>query len=67
MNAEFSLPKFLSDECKELLQGIFVADPVKRFTMQQIRDHPWYRLVNPETPSFDIQRSLTQVNQKVIT
>jgi aurora kinase, other len=45
MNAEFTLPKFLSPEAKDFLTNIFVADPEERFGIEEIRNHPWYKLV----------------------
>ena len=31
----------LSDDCKDILSKIFVADPTQRITIQGILRHPW--------------------------
>lgn len=48
MNAEYSLPKFLSNEAKDILSKIFVTDPNKRIGIEGLKEHPWYRLHQPE-------------------
>ena len=43
MNAEFTLPKFLSPEAKDFISNIFIANPENRFGIEEIRNHPWYK------------------------
>eukprot|EP01017_Pseudomicrothorax_dubius_P035731 TRINITY_DN504_c0_g1_i2.p1 TRINITY_DN504_c0_g1~~TRINITY_DN504_c0_g1_i2.p1 ORF type:complete len:295 (+),score=27.77 TRINITY_DN504_c0_g1_i2:138-1022(+) len=38
-----------SPELKDLLNGIFEADPKKRFSIPEIKNHPWYCGVLPTT------------------
>ncbi|CDY31613.1 BnaA03g54390D [Brassica napus] len=40
----FTIPDYvrISSECKHLLSHIFVADPDKRITVQEIEKHPWF-------------------------
>lgn len=66
MNAEFSLPKFLSPEAKDFISNIFIANPEQRYGVEEIRNHPWYKLVQPETSSFGAQRQMGQVNMKIV-
>eukprot|EP00884_Botryococcus_braunii_P022447 jgi/Botrbrau1/8887/Bobra.0148s0007.1 len=33
----------VSDECKDLISKILVADHAKRYTIKQILEHPWYK------------------------
>ena len=42
LNAEYTLPDFLSEEAKDIIAKIFITDPKKRITIEQIRKHPWY-------------------------
>ena len=42
LNGEFKMPKFLSKEAQNLLLGILNIDPEKRYTITDIRKHPWY-------------------------
>lgn len=38
------MPKFLSNDAKDMLTNILNTDPTKRFTIEQIRKHPWWNL-----------------------
>ncbi len=58
MNAEYSLPKFLSEDAKDMLAKIFTTDPDKRISVEEIREHPWFKLHAPETASFNAARNL---------
>ena len=42
---EFPARVPVSDNCKDLLRRILVADPTRRLTIAQIQQHPWYRQV----------------------
>jgi 5'-AMP-activated protein kinase catalytic alpha subunit len=41
--ASYKLPKFVSFEVSELIKGILNTDPRKRYTIEDIRRHPWYQ------------------------
>nr|XP_016501298.1 PREDICTED: serine/threonine-protein kinase SAPK2-like isoform X4 [Nicotiana tabacum] len=44
LSVQYSIPYYVrvSKECKHLLSQIFVADPEKRITMEDIKKHPWF-------------------------
>ena len=42
LSGEYSLPKFVSPDAKDLLKNILNTDPEKRFTISDIRKHAWY-------------------------
>ena len=44
LSAEYTLPKFLSSDAKDIIQKIFVTDPEKRITIEELRLHRWYKL-----------------------
>jgi len=44
MAGEYSVPKFLSVEARDLLRGILNTDPNKRFTLDDIKRHPWFAI-----------------------
>ena len=44
MSAEYTLPKFLSSEAKDLINHIFIANPDDRYGIEEIRNHPWFKL-----------------------
>lgn len=51
MSGEYQSPKFTSMEAKDLIAGILCTDPDKRFTIEQIREHPWCQQVKVECPT----------------
>jgi hypothetical protein len=48
LSGDYKPPKWISPEAKDLIRCILEVDPRKRYTMADIRKHPWYNLV-PET------------------
>uniref|UniRef100_A0A803PMY6 non-specific serine/threonine protein kinase n=1 Tax=Cannabis sativa TaxID=3483 RepID=A0A803PMY6_CANSA len=44
MSVQYSIPDYVrvSAECKHLLSRIFVANPAKRITIPEIKQHPWF-------------------------
>lgn len=41
MGAEYTLPKFLSGQCKDMIRRILNTDPDTRFSVADIRNHTW--------------------------
>lgn len=39
----YSLPSYLSSEAKHLLSSMLIVDPVKRITISEIRQLPWFQ------------------------
>jgi len=44
MAVSYTIPSYvhISPECRQLLEAIFVADPTKRITIDEIKRHPWF-------------------------
>ena len=42
LSADYQVPKFVSEEAKDLISCILNTDPQKRYTIEQIREHPWF-------------------------
>ena len=38
----FKIPEFLSENAKDILQKILVVDPKKRYSISEIKNHPWF-------------------------
>ena len=66
MNAEYTLPKFLSSEAKDMIKNIFLTNPEERFGIEEIRNHPWYKLSQPEAPSFNSAWTANSINHKIV-
>ena len=45
---KFKIPKYISDSCKDFLHKILNVDPEKRYTIEQIKKHPWFNMINPK-------------------
>ena len=43
----FRLPETLSQSVRDLLRNLLLADPNRRFTVTQSKNHPWTRLCVP--------------------
>ncbi|CAI0439389.1 unnamed protein product [Linum tenue] len=71
MGVQYKIPDFvhISQDCRHLISRIFVANPLKRITMKEIKSHPWFLKNLPrelteaaqtmyyrkENPSFSLQ------------
>ncbi|OMJ87208.1 hypothetical protein SteCoe_11134 [Stentor coeruleus] len=44
----YKTPKFISPEAKDLIKCILVTDPDKRFNINDIRDHTWFKQSSEE-------------------
>lgn len=42
LNCDFLIPGFISKSSKDLIKKVLNTDPVKRFTIPDIRGHEWY-------------------------
>jgi 5'-AMP-activated protein kinase, catalytic alpha subunit len=47
LSGQFQMPKTISSDCADLLTKIMNTDPDKRYTTEQIKQHPWYLLHKP--------------------
>jgi len=43
VTGEYTVPDFVSEDAKELLDGMLTADPTERLTAPQIRETRWYQ------------------------
>jgi len=59
MSVQYVIPPYvrLSPECKHLLSRIFIANPNKRITMAEIRQHEWFRKNLPADLMTDVDPS----------
>lgn len=45
LGAEYQIPSFVSPSCKDLIQRVLNTDPEKRYSLAQIKAHPWFNMV----------------------
>ena len=43
MAGDYKIPKFLSTDCSHFVSKILQTDPDVRYSIEEIRAHPWYR------------------------
>jgi 5'-AMP-activated protein kinase catalytic alpha subunit len=48
IECSYTIPNHMSDLAKDLIQRILVVDPLKRATIKDIRNHPWFQMNLPE-------------------
>ena len=46
MSGKYKIPNFLSDGAKDIISKILVIDPKKRYTINQIKKHPWFNQID---------------------
>lgn len=51
---DYQTPKWISAEVKDLINCILEVDPKKRYTVENIRKHPWYNIVSESSIPRDI-------------
>ncbi|CAD8087328.1 unnamed protein product [Paramecium sonneborni] len=50
LNGEYQIPNFVSPEGTSFLKGILNINPEKRFNLEQIKSHPWFKLYRRSHP-----------------
>lgn len=45
LNAEYSIPDFVSEECADLIRKILNTNPAERYTLDDIKAHAWYKQI----------------------
>ena len=48
IKGNFETPDFISPYAVDLLHRILNVDPVKRYTIEQIKEHPWFNQIDPK-------------------
>lgn len=57
----------MSEEAKDLINLILNPDPTQRFTIKDIRNHPWYNQVSPdEKKGIIVGRDQIPINTKIM-
>ncbi|KAL9253130.1 Serine/threonine-protein kinase SAPK1-like protein [Drosera capensis] len=66
LSASYSIPDYIrvSHDCRRLLSQIFVANPEKRITIEEIKLHPWFlkNLLGGSMGCYHIQTSKTNAS-----
>jgi 5'-AMP-activated protein kinase catalytic alpha subunit len=54
MAGEYTIPKFVSGEARDLIRKILNIDPLKRYRLPDIRRHPWFQIYKPKLEPFGL-------------
>ena len=46
LNGDYKIPKWVSDEARDLLKKILNTNPRDRYTIEDIRKHPWFKITS---------------------
>lgn len=49
LNCDMTIPKFISEDCKDFLKRILNTNPDERYSIEDIRKHKWYNIVDNKT------------------
>ena len=66
---KFETPDFLSNNATDFLHRILNVDPVKRYTIEQIKNHPWFNLINPKINMSEgllIKSIVVPIDEKIV-
>jgi len=61
LNGDYQIPKFISPECKELIQKILNTKPEERYKVSDIKKHAWFNSVEVEKVTGGIFVGLTSI------
>ena len=69
MSGEFSIPKFVSNEGRDLLLNILITDPVKRYSLGDIKKHIWYKQLEDinNDKGLIVGRNPIPIDEKILT
>ena len=67
IKGEINYPDFFSDEVKDLLKHMLDIDPMTRYTLQEIKDHPWFNMTDCILiPGIIIDYNIIPVDEKIL-
>ena len=67
IKGKITMPDFFSDQVKDLLKHMLDVNPMTRYTLQEIKAHPWFNLVESLLiPGIIINYNIIPIDEKVI-
>ncbi|KAM7480056.1 hypothetical protein LguiA_028269 [Lonicera macranthoides] len=65
----YTLPSHLSPGARDLIPRLLVVDPMKRMTIPEIRQHPWFKVRLPRylaVPAPDVMQHLKKIDEVIL-
>ena len=69
LNGKYIIPKDLSNEVRDLIKKILEYNPKKRININEIKDHPWFNMVNKVFnmhDGIDLSKTVMPVDEEII-
>ena len=67
-DGKFTIPTWVSDQGKDLLRKILNTDPNTRYTLQQIKSHPWFNInITKINEGLLVNISVIPIDEKILT
>lgn len=69
LNGKYTIPKDLSEEAKNLIKKILEVNPKKRITIEQIKQHPWFNMINRifnMHEGIDMKKTVIPIDEEII-
>lgn len=55
LSGEYEMPDYLSEEARDLLNGILKLEPTQRLSIKSILSHPWFSKIMVATPMSTVE------------
>ena len=69
LEGKLYFPQCISELARDLLKNLLNKDPLKRITIDKIKKHPWFQLINPKitmTPGLIIDEIITPIDLDIV-
>ncbi|PIA47481.1 hypothetical protein AQUCO_01400257v1 [Aquilegia coerulea] len=65
----YTLPSYLSTGARDLISRMIVVDPMKRITIPEIRQHPWFQIDLPcylAVPPPNLMQQAKKIDERIV-
>ena len=69
LNGKYNIPKDISNEAKDLIKKILEINPKKRIKINEIKEHPWFNMVNRMFNmhvGIDLKKTVMPIDEEII-
>ena len=69
LSGDFNIPKYLSEEAKDIIKQILEVDPKKRINFEKIKKHPWFNIIDAKYMMYkgiDIDNDIIPIDEDIL-
>lgn len=69
IRGDYDIPKFLSNDAKDIIKKILEVDPKKRLNFEEIKNHPWFNIINKKYMIFkgiDVDADIIPIDEDIV-